>query len=160
MMWQIEWYYCYVPGGYPGVGLRPHNFTYDLISQKPYRSPPINHIYSYSSWCAALNVLLWCPQVLVHIIDNITEFRNDIEAIGDGKPGFVTIPVTSCYRVMAPLFIFYQSLIFQHSCQMRGPDSVVESALNCESGGPGFAPRWRRHCCIRNEHEPKPLILK
>ena len=29
----------------------------------------------------------------------ITECRNGIEATGDGKPGFVTIPVTSCYNL-------------------------------------------------------------
>ena len=60
-----------------------------------------------------------------------------------------------CFLQSYGPLLMYHSLIYQHSCQVRGPDSVVDSALNCESGGPGFEPR----CCIRNEHEPKPLIL-
>ena len=34
---------------------------------------------------------------------------------------------------------------------MGEPGSVVDSALNCESGVPGFEPRWRIHCGIRGK---------
>ena len=87
MMWQIEWYYCYVPGDYPGVGPRPHNFTYDLISKKQYRSPPINHIYFYSSLCDGLNVTtLMTPGVRPHPL-NLTydvRFVNIFQHSGSG----------------------------------------------------------------------------
>ena len=77
MMWQIEWYYCYVHGGYPGIGPRPHNLIYDLISQKIYRSTPINHIYFHSSWGDGLNVTtLMTPGVRPHPLNLTYDVRS------------------------------------------------------------------------------------
>ena len=43
------------PLGIPRVHAPPLHFTKCLISWKPFRSPPINHIYSCSLWWGALS---------------------------------------------------------------------------------------------------------
>ena len=82
MMWLIECYYFDVPRGHPWVKPHPLNFTYDLISQKQFLMDS----------CLLLTIM-YKKAIFSH---HITACRAGIEATGDGKPGFVTIPVTSC----------------------------------------------------------------
>ena len=59
----------------------------------------------------------------------------------------------------SPVLVFGIFVIAkQISVLVRGPGSVVDNALDCEFVGPGFEPRWRRHCGIQTVSFGKALL--
>ena len=45
-----------------------------------------------------------------------------------------------------------------HFFKILSLEGLVDSALDCESGGPGFETRWRRHCGIQAVSFEKALL--